>query len=374
MKIVIAPDSFKDCMTAARAAEQIADGIARVIPDVSPVLCPMSDGGEGTVENVSLALRIRPRTVRVRDPLGRPVPARYLVIGDIALIEMAEASGLERLKMVERNPMMTHTEGTGQLILHALDTGIRRFILAVGGSATVDGGMGMASALGLNFHDKHGNALPPCGASLECIDCVDDATRDNRVRESEFRVATDVISPLLGPGGAARMFGPQKGATSEMVERLEAGLANLRHVLWTQGMLTPLEMDGDGAAGGMGMGARAFLGGTIVSGAGTVAELVRLEKHMDDADWVVTGEGRTDGQSAEGKLCGFIEAAARRRGIPVVLLSGQIRTDAASFITRFAVAKSVTPQGMQVSDAIAHGPANLRTAASEVFEQLANPR
>ncbi|MBN2715619.1 MAG: glycerate kinase [Deltaproteobacteria bacterium] len=370
MKIVIAPDSYKDCLSAIEVARHIEIGIRRVLPTATILRCPMADGGEGTVTSVAAALNLPLQTVRVTDPLGRPVDARFSIIGETALIEMAEASGLERLQLHERNPMVTHTLGTGELIRCALDMGIRDFVISVGGSATVDGGTGMASALGYVFLDAHGKALLPSGKSLVRIAAIDATMVDVRVGRSTFRVATDVISPLLGTRGAAMQYGPQKGATPHMVEQLEIGLAGLQALLVKQGLLNPAALPGDGAGGGLGMGIRAFLNGTLISGAKAVADMVRLEQHLNGANYVVTGEGRTDLQSSAGKLCDYVERLSRQHNVPTILLSGQIADHTEEFTRRFRLAGAVTPPGTDVKTAIANSRSYLQEAAAAAFKSI----
>ncbi|MBN2339837.1 MAG: glycerate kinase [Deltaproteobacteria bacterium] len=367
MKIVIAPDSFKECLCAADVARRVAAGVRKAIPDAEIVCCPMADGGEGTVDAVLGATEAVSVSVVVANPVGAPVAARYCVWRDTAVIEMAEASGLERLSPHERNPLLTHTFGTGELIAHALQAGIRNFVVAVGGSATVDGGTGMARALGYGFTDVSGAPTPLGGGYLSDIAQITPACLSGAVSAAEFRVAVDITGPLLGPKGAAQMYGPQKGATPDMVNRLEAGLGHLQQYLYSVGMLSPLSVPGDGAAGGLGMGVRAFLGGTICRGAEVVADLVGLDDALRGADWVITGEGRTDAQSAEGKVCTYVASLAKSRGGQSLLLSGSISDDASPATGAFTAWRGISAPNVPLAVSMRDAGYNLERAAADFF-------
>ncbi len=327
MKITVAPDSLKESLGAPEAARAIARGLRRADPGVDLALVPMADGGEGTTEAMVEATGGTRRRARVRDPLGRPVEAAWGLCGDgrTAVVEMAAASGLELLSPEERDPMLTSTWGTGELIREALDAGAARIIVGIGGSATVDGGTGMAAALGVRFLDADGASIPdPRGGRLADIARIDASGLDARLEEVEVVVASDVTNPLLGPDGAARVYGPQKGATPAQVEELERGLSGLSDAIRLSLGRDVADLAGAGAAGGLGAGLVAFLGATLQSGAETVAEAVGLRDRMAGSDLVITAEGRLDGQSAFGKATACVASIARELGIPAVALAGSL--------------------------------------------------
>lgn len=324
--IAIAPDSFKGALSAAEAAEAMADGFRRGWPGVRCRLIPMADGGEGTVEVMAAATGARLITARVRDPLGRPVDATYARDDQsgLAVIEMAAASGLPLLHRSERNPLTTSTHGTGDLIRHALDGGARTLLLGIGGSATNDGGTGMAAALGARFLDRQGEPLAPGGGALRQLHRVDLAGLDPRLGSVRIQVACDVTNPLCGPTGASAIYGPQKGATPEQVGELDAGLAQLARVMAAQYPETAgLEQQaGAGAAGGLGFGLMAFCGAGLRRGVELVAEAVHLEERLRGCMLVITGEGRLDAQTVNGKTPVGVAAVAQRLGIPTIAICG----------------------------------------------------
>ena len=327
MKVTVAPDSLKESLTSPRTAQAIARGVRRAVPSAELVLVPMADGGEGTVEAIVSATGGRLRRATVADPLGRPVRARWGICGDgaTAVIEMAEASGLELLKLHERNPLLTSTRGTGELIRKALDGGARRILVGLGGSATVDGGTGMAAALGVRFLDGCGRAIADCrGGRLLDVRDIDVSARDARLEGVEIIAACDVTNPLTGPAGAARTYAPQKGAAPQQVEELERGLASLARVIRSRLGVQVGALPGAGAAGGLGAGLVAFLGARIASGVETVMEAVHLRERMAGSDLLITAEGRLDGQSAFGKSIAGVARAAQEQDIPVVALAGSL--------------------------------------------------
>jgi len=367
MKVIVATDSLKESLSAARAAEAVARGLHRAMPAVDAVCIPIADGGEGTTEALVEATGGEYRHAQVTGPIGRPVRATWGICGDgrTAVIEMAQASGLELLKPDERNPMLTSTRGTGELIRCALDAGVERIIVGIGGSATVDGGMGMASALGVRFMDSAGRPLEDCrGGRLADIADVDVSGLDPRVASVRVVVASDVVNPLSGPHGAARVYGPQKGATPEQVEELERGLANLADVIRRRLGKAVADLPGAGAAGGLGAGLVAFLGAELRSGVGTVIEAVRLREKMAGADLAITAEGRLDGQSAFGKATAGVIATARRLGVPVVALAGSLGTGY----------EELYGQGLCAAMPIVDGPMDMSEAmgrAAELLERAA---
>jgi len=327
LRITIAPDSLKESLTASEAANALARGVRKASPQAELVIVPMADGGEGTVAAVVEATGGMYREVSAADPLGRPIVARWGLCGDgrTAVIEMAAASGLELLTPGERDPMLTSTRGTGQLIGDALAASVERIIIGIGGSATVDGGTGMASQLGARFLDRDGNAIDDCcGGRLRDIVDVDTSGIDPRLENVDIIIASDVTNPLTGPEGAARVYGPQKGADAEQTDALEAGLANLAQVVKGALGLDVNDMPGAGAAGGLGAGLVAFLGARMCNGAQTVMDAVGLRGKMQGSDLVITAEGRMDAQSAFGKTPVAVASVARELGIPAVALVGSV--------------------------------------------------
>jgi glycerate kinase len=286
---------------------------------------PLADGGEGTVRALVTATNGSLRTSRVHDPLGREIDAEWGVLGDgtTAVLEMAAASGLPLLKPNERDARITSTRGTGELILAAAASGAHRIVIGIGGSATNDGGAGMARAFGYRFLDREGNELPEGGAALIRLGRIDGQTDPRLVRPS-IEVACDVRNPLLGPEGASAIYGPQKGATPEIVRELDAALARFADVVETFVGRPIRDVPGAGAAGGLGAGLLAFLDARLVSGAELVLRTVRFDERLVGADLVVTGEGRIDRQSGYGKLTGAVAAAARRAGVPVTAVAGSL--------------------------------------------------
>ena len=324
MRIAIAPDSFKGTLSAQEAAEQIDLGIKRALPGVETVLVPMADGGEGTVESVADALDGKLVDVDVHDPLGRPCKASLAISGDgkLAVLEMASASGLPLLAPDERNPLVTCTRGTGDLIKYAIDQGVTKILAGIGGSATNDAGTGMARVLGFRFLDATGKDLEPGGGSLGRLGRIDGSGKDPRLSEVIFEIACDVDNPLTGPKGASRVFGPQKGATAQMVEELDRNLANFAAIAKRDLGVDILEVPGAGAAGGLGGGFMAFCGGRLRSGVEMVTAAVGLEDKIKGFDLVITGEGRMDSQTAHGKTPAGVAAVARGLNIPVIAICG----------------------------------------------------
>ncbi len=378
LHILLAPDSFKGCLRSTAVCAAMAAGIRAGAPAATVTSLPMADGGEGTVEAVVAATGGTFRTARVHDPLGRPVMATWGLTGDgrTAVIEMAAASGLELLSDGERNPLVASTYGTGELILAALDQGIREILLGIGGSATVDGGCGLAQALGYRLLDPDGQVLPPGigGGALRQIVRIDDAQVDPRLRDIAIRVACDVTNPLLGPDGAARTYGPQKGATPAMVADLEDGLAHLADRWRDQDMLLHPDAAGAGAAGGLGAGIRAFCHAEVASGAELIAHLVGLPEALRQADWIITGEGCTDAQTAHGKLCAVVAAFARAANVPAILLSGAVAGDPQPLFRHFAAVLSIAAGPGPLPEAIADAPANLTRAAQSLAAIMARNR
>ncbi|MDD5708126.1 MAG: glycerate kinase [Kiritimatiellae bacterium] len=323
-RIAIAPDSFKGSLSAMEAAASIAEGLKLALPHVRVRLIPMADGGEGTVDAMIEALGARHVRAPVRNPLGRKITACYgwHARRKLAVMEMAAASGLTLLTPRERHPLRTSTSGTGELLRHALDRGVRHIVIGIGGSATNDGGTGMASALGARFLDRHGRDLPPGGGALIHLRRVVLDGLDARLTRTRIEAACDVTNPLCGPRGASFVYGPQKGATPAMARRLDGGLARLAEAMQTLLGRDLAQVPGAGAAGGLGFGLMAFCGAQLRRGVEMVAECAGLEPRLKGCDLVITGEGRIDGQTVQGKTPVGVAAVARRVGIPTIAICG----------------------------------------------------
>ncbi|WP_249673500.1 glycerate kinase [Pseudomonas abieticivorans] len=326
MKIVIAPDSFKDSLSAAGVAAAIAQGVAQALPEAQIVQCPMADGGEGTMDAILAACDGQCRSLSVEGPLGAPVLARWGWLADsaTAIIEMAEASGLQLLKHAERDATLTSTFGTGQLIGAALDAGAKRIILAIGGSATNDAGTGMLRALGLGLLDAQDRPLAKGGLALAQARRLCVAQMDPRLAQVRFEVAADVSNPLCGPNGASHIFGPQKGANPGQVLALDSALGHFADLCAQALQHDVRDQPGSGAAGGMGFAAKAFLGATFRPGVEVVAELTGLAEAMTGADLVITGEGRLDSQTLNGKTPLGVARVAQAQGVPVIVIAGTL--------------------------------------------------
>ncbi len=331
MKIVIAPDSFKESLSAQEVAEQIEAGFKTIFPEAHYVKLPMADGGEGTVEAMVAATGGRTVAVQVTGPLGTQVEAFYGVTGDetTAVIEMAAASGLALVPPELRNPMKTTSFGTGELIRQALDAGLRRLIIGIGGSATNDGGVGMLQALGVKFLQQEGRQeIGLGGAALESLAKIDTGGLDPRLQGCHVMVACDVDNPLTGPRGASAVFGPQKGASPEMVAQLDENLCHFAHLVTRDLHRDIASVPGAGAAGGMGAALMAFLNAELRPGIEIVMEAIGLEDALAEADLVITGEGRIDGQTIYGKAPAGVARLAKQRGLPVIGFAGSLTTDA----------------------------------------------
>jgi glycerate 2-kinase len=327
MRIVIAPNAFKGSLSALEAATAIAEGVRIAAPDADLVLVPIADGGDGTVDALVQATQGERRTRRVRGPLGDPVDAEYGLIdeGSAAVIEMAKAAGLALVPPDKRDPRVTTTYGVGELMQHAFDAGARRFIVGIGGSATNDGGAGMAQALGYHLLDENGRELPPGGLALKRLARIHVGGVHADWKEAEVDVACDVTNPLTGPRGASAVYGPQKGATPEMVAELDAALHHFADTIRRDLGVDVEPLPGAGAAGGLGAGLVAFSGARLRPGAEMVMEALRLDERLTSAQLVITGEGRIDSQTARfGKGPAAVARHAKQAGIPVVAIGGSV--------------------------------------------------
>ncbi|MBN1515433.1 glycerate kinase [Candidatus Sumerlaeota bacterium] len=326
MKIVLAPNAFKESLTAGETARAMAQGVHRAMPDAQTVLCPMADGGDGSAEAMLAACVGRWIRRKVQGPLGDPVMGRYAWLESerTAFIEMAEVSGLRLLSPKQRNPLKTSTYGTGQLIADALDRGARRVLVGIGGSATVDCGCGMAQALGAKLLDAKGNALKSGGGALSKLARVDLSGLHPVIAKTKIEAACDVTNPLTGKQGGIQVYSPQKGATPRMLEALEAGAKNFARVVRRDLGPSVGRIPGAGAAGGLGAGLIAFLNAELRPGAELIADAVRLDERLQGASLVITGEGKIDGQTRFGKAPAEVMRRAKAAGIPCVALCGAI--------------------------------------------------
>lgn len=325
MRIIVAPQEYKGTLTPEEAAAAIAEGARRAIPDAEIEAVPMPDGGPGTVRAIVAVTGGERRRCRVQGPLGRPVDAEWAYLpGGTAVIEMAAAAGLALLAEDERDARVTTTHGVGELVSAALAAGARRLIIGLGGSATNDGGAGMATALGARLLDAGGDEIPPGGAALTRLSRIDASGLDPRLAGVKVIGASDVTNPLCGPEGAAHVFGPQKGASPEAVPELDAALANYARVIERDLGVAVGDVRGAGAAGGLGAGIIAFLGAEIRPGVDVVAEIVRLGERLGGADLVVTGEGRLDGQTRYGKTVAGVARLASEASVPVIVVPGAL--------------------------------------------------
>lgn len=359
MKVILAPDSFKGSLSSLEVGQALEEGIRQVFPAAEVVKIPMADGGEGTVEAFVTATQGRIVSCTALDPLGIRRESFLGIMGDgeTAVIEMAAASGLTLVPLEQRNPMVTTTYGTGELILKALAMGCRRIILGIGGSATNDGGAGCLQALGVRLMDENGEELPFGGGSLDKLVSIDRGNLDPRLKDVEIIVACDVTNPLCGEQGASHVYGPQKGATPDMVKHLDQGLAHFAGVIQAQLGVDIREVPGAGAAGGFGAGLMAFLGARLQPGVNLVIQFSGIESHMANADLVITGEGKIDSQTATGKAPLGIARMAQSHNVPCLGIGGILEGDIFSLYD----------QGFSAFLSIARGPISLDEAIKEAY-------
>lgn len=372
MKIVFAPDSYKGSLSAERICQLLDRAAKKVLGDCETVGIPVSDGGEGAAGVVVAATKGHFRRLSVCGPMGTPVEAKYGIFhGDCAMIEMAEASGLPLVAAEERNVRRATTFGTGELIRDALEQGIRKFHIAIGGSATNDGGIGCAAALGVRFFDEMERELEPIPENLGHISRIDTSGIHKAVKEADFTVICDVTNPLLGETGATRIFGPQKGATPEDQEFLEAGMTNYAAVLEKTFGKDIAGIPGAGAAGGLGAGLMAFAGATLQRGIETILDILEFDRVIAGADLVITGEGRMDNQSVYGKVPSGVGMAAKKQGIPCVAIVGGMGTGA-SDIYEYGVDSVITTINgiMTIEEAMEHAEELFLNAAERLFRMV----
>lgn len=366
MKIVIAPDSFKECLSADKVARSVAVGLQNVWPDAECVEIPMADGGEGTVATLTRAVQGEMLECAVHDPLMRPVTAHYGLIhgGRTAVVEVAAASGLPLLLPEERDPSVTTSFGTGELIVHALDQGVRDFIIGIGGSATNDGGAGIAQALGYRFLDEHGEPLAPGGLALGKLVRIDATNVHPALRQASFQVACDVNIPLCGPDGSTLNYSAQKGATPEQTQALEKAMNRYTTVLDAYAGRAVSEEPGAGAAGGIGAGLLAFASATLSPGFDLIAEACRLEMQICKCDLVITGEGKIDAQTNQGKVPIGVARISKRYGKPVVGFCGTLDLSAQpTASTAFAEIIAIDTLAADTADAMENAARYLAQAA-----------
>lgn len=373
MKIILAPDSFKGSASATHVAEAMRRGLSKVFTEAAFELLPIADGGEGTVDALVCATKGRLMHTRVSDPLGRPITAAWGILGDggTAVIEMAAASGLPLLAPKERNPLVTTTYGTGELIRAALDQGAQKIILGIGGSATNDGGAGMLSALGFEFLDAAGQPLAPGGAALAKLCAIKTDHVDPRLATLDIAVACDVDNPLCGPRGASHIYGPQKGATPALVSHLDAALAHYAKVAEQATGRRIADCAGAGAAGGLGAGLLFFTPAKLKPGIELVLETIDFDKALAGASLVFTGEGRTDAQTAFGKAPVGVAKAAARYNLPVICLSGGLGEGCEQLYAQGIDAlMSITPGPMPLTQCLAEATALIEAAAERTARLL----
>ncbi|WP_051369105.1 glycerate kinase [Psychromonas arctica] len=370
MKIVIAPDSFKESLTAKQVCRAIETGFKRVFPDASYDLIPVADGGEGTVQSLVDATNGQLIHLKVTGPIAQPVDAFYGWLGDdsnTAIIEMAAASGLHHVPASLRDPKKTSSYGTGELIKAALDQGAKKIIIGLGGSATNDGGIGMLSALGIQFIDKHGQLIETNGAGLHHINTININGLDKRLTSCEILVACDVDNPLCGEHGASRVFGPQKGATDEDIQYLDIGLKHYGQCIKQQLNIDVLNQAGSGAAGGMGAGLIAFTNATLKPGIDLVLDAVQLSQYMPNTNLVITGEGRIDNQTIYGKTPMGVAKIAKKFDIPVIGVAGSLgKHHQAVYSCGIDAVFACIPGVMPLEQAFAEAQTNLENLSENI--------
>jgi glycerate kinase len=373
MKIIVAPDSFKGSLSAETASAAIARGIHAALPEAEVIQIPIADGGEGTLDCLLRATAGERMVVQVTGPLGQIIDAEYGILneGRIAVIEMAKASGLTLVPIEKRNPMLTTSYGMGELIKAALDAGCRDFILAVGGSASNDGGAGMLKALGMRFVDTHGDDIIAFGGNLGRIAQIDDRHWDTRIRHARFMLASDVQNPWLGDNGATYVFGPQKGATDEQLITLEQNMTHWVDCVEQKTGLLLRDRAGAGAAGGIGGAFLAFFPIEIQRGIDMVIGHTRFREFLADADLVITGEGRIDHQTLSGKTALGIAQEAKRAGVPAVALAGSLGKGIEALYSHgLSAMLSIVNRPMSLQEAMLNAESLLEQAAEQLMRTM----
>jgi glycerate kinase len=373
MRILIAPDSYKNALSALEVAESLRSGLQKVFQDAEFEILPMADGGEGTVEALIDATQGEIIKTRVHDPLMRPIESSFGITGDglTAVIEMASASGIQMITSGERNPWITTTFGTGELIHAALDRGCRDIILGIGGSATNDCGMGMAAALGVKFLDASGNTVVQGGGMLDEVANIDMSGLDERIKDTKIMVACDVTNPLTGPQGASHVYGPQKGADPEMVKKLDSNLKKFSDLIRVQLGKEVEKIPGAGAAGGLGAGLIAFLDGELAEGVTIIASKTSLDEAAARADIVITGEGGIDFQTQFGKTPYGVARVAKKHGKPVIAVAGTIGKGIDELYSKgIDVVISILDRPLSLEEAIQETPTLLEATGERIGRLL----
>jgi len=363
MRIVIAPDSFKECLSATQVAFAISEGIKQIVPEAEISCIPVADGGEGTVEALVTATSGKIVPTHSVDALNRPIQSFYGILGDgrTAVIEMAATSGLELIALEERNPMITSTYGTGLLLKAAIDAGFTEIILGIGGSATNDGGAGMAQALGFGLLDKNNNQISFGGGSLGKLHRIDCSNVHPMLQKVKITVACDVQNLLLGTSGATYVYGPQKGATPEMLETLEKNITHFAQILLQEFGIDYANISGAGAAGGLGAGLMAFCNAEILPGFDLISKLTHLEEHIQNASLVFTAEGKIDAQTAFGKTISGVAQLGKKYQVPVIALAGMLEGNL----------DELYQQGLTSAFAIANRPMSMEESKANAAQLLA---
>lgn len=373
MKIVVAPDSFKESLSAKEVSKNIAKAISEVMPEAEIIQVPISDGGEGLLDALIPSLKGTLITTTVKDPLLRNIEATYGIVnnGNTAIIEMAKASGLELLKENEKNPLITSTFGTGQLIKDALNRGCKKIIVGLGGSATNDGGMGMMKALGVAFLDNKGRPINEGGGALNEL-CKIDLTRiDKRVLNCKIVSACDVLNPLTGSKGASFVYGSQKGAKPEELELLDKNLLHYASIIKSNLKIDLKTTKGTGAAGGMGMALLTFLNAKLIPGIKLIMDSLQIETHIRNADLVITGEGRIDRQTLYGKTITGIASIALKHKVPVIVITGSIGTNIDKIYDMGVHAVfSIVNQPMDLKKSIENADTLVRSCVTNIFRMI----
>lgn len=372
MRFVVAPDSFKECMTASVAAQIMKKAIVEVIPSAEIELLPVADGGEGTLDVLTFSTNGTAYEEYVIGPLGNRVKAKYAVLGDgkTAVVEMAEASGLQLVPLSKRNPMVTTSYGTGELIKAALAHKIDRLIVTLGGSATNDGGVGMLQALGAEIVDEHHNPIGFGGGELHKMMKIDLTRMDARLKSVKIEVACDVTNPFVGLNGASAVFGPQKGATADMVRQLDENLIHFANLVLKQTGKNMIHNSGSGAAGGLG-GALLLCNGQLMSGIDIVLDTLSFDETIKDADYILTGEGKIDSQTPNGKVIAGIAKRAKKVGLPVIALAGSVQPGYEElYDVGLQSVHSITCTPCTLHEALQNGQENLHQTVVNIIRLL----
>lgn len=372
MRIVIAADSFKGSCSTVEVAEAIESGIRKIYKAEEIIKIPVADGGEGTVDSLVIGTGGKYEFTRVKGPLGKEIECKYgIVNGNAAIIEMAASSGLTLIKEEERNPMITTTYGTGQLIRAAMDKGCRKIYVGIGGSATNDGGAGMAQALGVSFKDKEGKEIGNGGRELARIQDIDLTNIDPRLKDTEIIVLSDVMNPLCGPDGASYVYGPQKGASPDMVKQLDNNLKHYALLIKEKLGMDIADIPGAGAAGGLGAGLTVFCNAVMLPGIDVVLDINEIEKHLKGADLVITGEGRIDSQTVFGKVPAGVAKRALKHGVPVVAIVGSVGKGASlAYEYGIDAIMDIVTAPMSLEDSMKNVSQLLEHAAENVIRML----